>query len=119
MLTITDLVEQKYLSAIELINENKYVEALSILETIADYKDSAEKIAEYSAIVEAREFEFALEMFVGEYIPVVQKASSSLAQRNVHCMRSIELYRRSLDRQHNNQSQSKLRLHRLVCSTHV
>ena len=65
-----DLQEQKYLSAIELINENKYVEALSILETIADYKDSAEKIAEYSAIVEAREFEFALEMFVGEYIPV-------------------------------------------------
>ena len=41
-----DLQEQKYLSAIELINENKYVEALSILETIADYKDSAEKIAE-------------------------------------------------------------------------
>lgn len=65
-----DLQEQKYLRAIELINENKYVEALSILETIADYKDSAEKIAEYSAIVEAREFEFALEMFVGEYIPV-------------------------------------------------
>ena len=65
-----DLQEQKYLSAIELINENKYVEALSILETIADYKDSAEKITEYSAIVEAREFEFALEMFVGEYIPV-------------------------------------------------
>lgn len=65
-----DLQEQKYLSAIELINENKYVEALSILETIADYKDSAEKIAEYSAIVEAREFEFALAMFVGEYIPV-------------------------------------------------
>ena len=65
-----DIQEQKYLSAIELINENKYVEALSILETIVDYKDSAEKIAEYSAIVEAREFEFALEMFVGEYIPV-------------------------------------------------
>ena len=65
-----DIQEQKYLSAIELINEKKYVEALSILETIADYKDSADKITEYSAIVEAREFEFALEMFVGEYIPV-------------------------------------------------
>lgn len=65
-----DIQEQKYLSVIELINENKYVEALSILETIADYKDSADKITEYSAIVEAREFEFALQMFVGEYIPV-------------------------------------------------
>ena len=72
VLTLFNMVSNRriYSEAQALLEEGAILEAKAKFETIADYKDSAEKIAEYSAIVEAREFEFALEMFVGEYIPV-------------------------------------------------
>lgn len=43
--------EQTYLSAIDLLNEEKYEEALSVFETLEGYKDSEDKITECNAAI--------------------------------------------------------------------
>lgn len=66
----TAILEEKYSNAIKLMNQQQFLEAVSVFEDISGYKDSDAKITECLTSITENEYSIALELFIGEYIPV-------------------------------------------------